>query len=77
MAQYEKREVDPKVREVSRRRFLRNAGITAAAVPFLGTFGEVLLRAWRGRETTPGVTDRYQESLAPATRPTGLPWCAT
>lgn len=36
MAKFEKHEVDPKVREVSRRRFLRNAGITAAAVPFLG-----------------------------------------
>jgi simple sugar transport system substrate-binding protein len=34
--------VDPKVRELSRRRFLRNAGITAAAVPFLGTFADVI-----------------------------------
>lgn len=42
MGKYEKQEVNPKVREFSRRRFLRNAGITAAAVPFLGTFAEVL-----------------------------------
>ena len=35
-------EVDPKVRELSRRRFLRNAGLTAAAIPLMGTLGEVL-----------------------------------
>jgi simple sugar transport system substrate-binding protein len=35
-------EVDPKQYDVSRRRFLRNAGVAAAAVPFLGTLTEVL-----------------------------------
>jgi simple sugar transport system substrate-binding protein len=42
MPKYEYPEVNPKVREVSRRRFLRNAGLTAAAVPFMGTLGEIL-----------------------------------
>jgi len=42
MPKYEHPEVNPKVREVSRRRFLRNAGLTAAAVPFMGTLGEIL-----------------------------------
>jgi len=42
MPKYEQTEVDPKVRELSRRRFLRNAGLTAAAVPFMGTLGEIL-----------------------------------
>ncbi len=36
MARYEQHEVDPKRYELSRRRFLRNAGIAAAAAPFLG-----------------------------------------
>ena len=35
-------EVDPKKYEASRRRFLRNAGVAAASVPFLGTFMDVL-----------------------------------
>jgi len=35
-------EVDPKQYEVSRRRFLRNAGAAAASVPFLGGLVEVL-----------------------------------
>jgi len=35
-------DMDPRRVEVSRRRFLRNAGVAAAAVPFLGTFAEVL-----------------------------------
>ncbi|HMK96687.1 MAG TPA: substrate-binding domain-containing protein [Acidimicrobiales bacterium] len=35
-------EVDPKKYDVSRRRFLRNAGAVAASVPFLGSFIEVL-----------------------------------
>ena len=34
--------VDPKQYEQSRRRFLRNAGVAAATVPFLGTLTEVL-----------------------------------
>jgi simple sugar transport system substrate-binding protein len=34
--------VDPKKYDASRRRFLRNAGLTAAAVPFMGAFTEVL-----------------------------------
>lgn len=37
---YEVKEVDPKEHEVSRRRFLRNAGVAAAAVPFLGALLE-------------------------------------
>jgi simple sugar transport system substrate-binding protein len=41
MAKSERREVDPKVREFSRRRFMRNAGITAAAVPLLGGLGDI------------------------------------
>jgi simple sugar transport system substrate-binding protein len=35
-------EVDPKKYEQSRRRFLRNVGMTAAAVPFMGALTEVL-----------------------------------
>jgi simple sugar transport system substrate-binding protein len=35
-------EVNPKQYEISRRRFLRNAGITAASVPFLGGLIDVL-----------------------------------
>jgi simple sugar transport system substrate-binding protein len=38
----ERFEVDPAKYDVSRRRFLRNAGMAAASVPFLGTFTEVL-----------------------------------
>ena len=38
----EPHEVDPKKYDASRRRFLRNAGLTAAAVPFMGAFTEVL-----------------------------------
>ncbi|MGA3220920.1 MAG: substrate-binding domain-containing protein [Acidimicrobiales bacterium] len=35
-------EVDPKKYDASRRRFLRNVGMTAAAVPFMGALTEVL-----------------------------------
>ncbi len=35
-------EVDPKKYDTSRRRFLRNVGMTAAAVPFMGALTEVL-----------------------------------
>ncbi len=35
-------EVDPKKYDASRRRFLRNAGLAAATVPFLGALTEVL-----------------------------------
>ena len=73
MAKYEQTEVDPKVRELSRRRFLRNAGITAAAVPFLGTFGEILKSKQRGREHRRSVPI----TPGPTTRPTGLPWYVT
>lgn len=38
----ERFEVDPKQYEVSRRRFLRNAGMAAATVPFMGALTEVL-----------------------------------
>lgn len=55
MPKYERPEVDPKVREVSRRRFLRNAGITAAAVPFLGTFGEILGQSSAGAASPAGT----------------------
>ncbi|MDA8290591.1 MAG: substrate-binding domain-containing protein [Actinomycetota bacterium] len=42
MARSEQYEVDPKLYEVSRRRFLRNAGVAAASVPFLGSMMEIL-----------------------------------
>ena len=42
MANYEQHEVDPKVREYSRRRFLRNAGIGVAAVPLLGAIADMV-----------------------------------
>jgi simple sugar transport system substrate-binding protein len=42
MARPEPFEVDPRRYEVSRRRFLRNVGAAAAAVPFLGGLAEVL-----------------------------------
>ncbi len=42
MARNEQHEVDPKLYEVSRRRFLRNAGVAAASVPFLGSMMEIL-----------------------------------
>jgi simple sugar transport system substrate-binding protein len=35
-------QVDPKKYDASRRRFLRNAGVAAASVPFLGTMVDVL-----------------------------------
>ena len=38
----EPHEVDPIKYDVSRRRFLRNAGVASASVPFLGTFASVL-----------------------------------
>jgi len=42
MGTFEPHEVDPRQYEVSRRRFLRNAGAIAATVPFLGGMVEVL-----------------------------------
>jgi simple sugar transport system substrate-binding protein len=42
MGKFEEPEVDPKQYETSRRRFLRNAGLAAASVPFLGGMMEVL-----------------------------------
>jgi simple sugar transport system substrate-binding protein len=45
--------VDPKVRELSRRRFLRNAGMTAAAIPFVGTFADVLTERGADAQNVP------------------------
>ena len=59
MAKYEKLEIDPTARELSRRRFLRNAGITAAAVPFLGTFGEVLTQSAAGATSPLGTKNPW------------------
>ncbi len=42
MAKFEPHEVDPKQYEISRRRFLRNAGLVTASVPFLGGLTEIL-----------------------------------
>ena len=42
MGKTKQHEVDPNKYEVSRRRFLRNAGMAAATVPFLGGLTEVL-----------------------------------
>ena len=42
MSKYEAEDVDPRKLEVSRRRFLRNAGMAAAALPMLGGLAEVL-----------------------------------
>jgi simple sugar transport system substrate-binding protein len=55
MAKDEQKEVDPKVRELSRRRFLRNAGITAAAVPFMGTLGDILTQTGAGAASPLGT----------------------
>jgi simple sugar transport system substrate-binding protein len=42
MADHENYEVNSKIREMSRRRFLRIAGIAATAVPFVGGIGDIL-----------------------------------
>lgn len=42
MAKFEPQEVDPRKYEVSRRRFLRNAGMAAASMPVLGGLAEIL-----------------------------------
>jgi simple sugar transport system substrate-binding protein len=59
MEKYEKQEVDPTAREVSRRRFLRNAGITVAAVPFFGTFGEILAQSGAGATSPLGTKNPW------------------
>jgi simple sugar transport system substrate-binding protein len=58
-------EVDPRKYEQSRRRFLRNAGVAAASVPFLGTFMDVLTERGAAAQT-------YHDSNIPmfATHPT-------
>src|ERR1700693_5353655 len=40
MAKYTQREVDPQRHALSRRRFLRNAGIGAVSLPFLGSLAD-------------------------------------
>src|SRR5208282_6672025 len=40
MAKYTQREVDPQRYAQSRRRFLRNAGIRAVSLPFLGSLAD-------------------------------------
>jgi simple sugar transport system substrate-binding protein len=44
-------EVDPKKYDASRRRFLRNVGMAAASVPFLGTFTDVLTERGAAAQT--------------------------
>jgi len=51
MGKFEPQEVDPKQYEVSRRRFLRNAGVAAASVPFLGGMMDVLTERGAGAQT--------------------------
>jgi simple sugar transport system substrate-binding protein len=51
MAKFEPHEVDPKQYEISRRRFLRNAGAVAASVPFLGGLAEILSERGAGAAT--------------------------
>jgi len=51
MGKFEPHEVDPKQYEVSRRRFLRNAGVAAASVPLLGGLMDVLTERGAGAQT--------------------------
>ena len=51
MGKFEPHEVDPKQYEVSRRRFLRNAGMAAAMVPLLGGMTEVLTERGAAAQT--------------------------
>ncbi len=51
MGKQEPYEVNPKQYDMSRRRFLRNAGITAASVPFLGGLIDVLSERGAGAQT--------------------------
>jgi simple sugar transport system substrate-binding protein len=51
MSKFEPHEVDPKQYEVSRRRFLRNAGMAAAMVPLLGGMMEVLTERGAAAQT--------------------------
>jgi simple sugar transport system substrate-binding protein len=51
MAKFEPQEVDPKLYEISRRRFLRNAGAIAASVPFIGGLTEILSEQGAGAAT--------------------------
>jgi simple sugar transport system substrate-binding protein len=51
MSKFEPHEVDPKQYEVSRRRFLRNAGVVAASVPLLGGMMEVLTERGAAAQT--------------------------
>jgi len=51
MSKFEPEEVDPRKYEVSRRRFLRNAGMAAASVPFLGGLTEILGERGAGAQT--------------------------
>jgi len=51
MGKFEPHEVDPKQYEVSRRRFLRNAGVAAASVPFLGGMVDILTERGASAQT--------------------------
>jgi simple sugar transport system substrate-binding protein len=51
MGKFEPHEVNPKQYEVSRRRFLRNAGVAAASVPLLGGMMDVLTERGAGAQT--------------------------
>lgn len=51
MSKEEPVEIDPRQYEVSRRRFLRNMGAAAAAVPLLGGLGEVLTERGAAAQT--------------------------
>lgn len=51
MSKFEPREVDPRRWELSRRRFIRNAGIAAASIPMLGGLFEAVTELPSGATT--------------------------
>lgn len=51
MGKFEAHEVDPKQYDVSRRRFLRNAGVAAASVPLMGGLMDVLTERGASAQT--------------------------
>jgi len=51
MGRTEPFEVDPKKYDLSRRRFLRNAGVAAASVPFIGGFADILTERGASAQT--------------------------
>ncbi len=57
MGKVEPFEVDPRQYEISRRRFLRNAGAVAASVPFLGGLAQVLTERGAAAQTYKDESD--------------------